>query len=185
MKRHQFRSPVMLALLVLGGCASASTGPPTAASEPWGAVMELDRGTEVIVVVALRDRIDSAIPEGATPVDGGYRLVGALAEASAGGILVRPESSVAAPSAVPRPAIARLFVREQPPITRGVAALIGAGLGIGLCAAAGLYGEEDITFSGEAFFTGMCGGAGAVIGYFLPRKPPTPRLVYSRAASFP
>lgn len=182
------RCPVILALLVLGGCASVSAkapSPPTVPPDPWGAVMALDRGTAVIVIVASSDRADTAHPEGATIIDGGYRLAGTLAEVNAGGILVRPEFSLAEPSAVPRQALARLFVREQPSITRGVAALIGGGAGIGLCAAAGLYGEEDIVFSGKVMISGMCGGGGALIGYFLPRKPPTPKLVYSRATVFP
>lgn len=179
MNRRLNHYPVMLAMLAIGGCASGSTGPPTEPSDPWAAVMALDHGTEIIVIVVSSDRVDSALSEGATIVDGGYRLVGTLAEVNAGGILVRPESSLAEPSAVPRQAIARLFVREPPSITRGVAALIGGAAGIAVCTFGGLYRVSDATANRVAWSL-ICVSGGAGIGYLANVDPATLRLVYER-----
>lgn len=174
-------SPCILATLLLTGCVSTpSRPPPASATDPWSAVTSLDRGVHVAVVI---DCSAEGVEGESGVAGGGCRVEGTLAEASAGSILVRPHLRGAAPVPMARVVVKRVFA-ERPGLQQP-ATLIGAAAAIGIIGALGVYGEEDLPFSGKVMISGIFGSAGAAFGYFISRHRPSLRLVYERPEEIP
>lgn len=170
---------LVFAGLLLAGCASIRPAPAVVPSvDSWGAVTTLGRGDEVIVVVGcVGGESVACAPGEAAATDDTSRVVGTLAEVSASAVFVRLREAHGTAS-IARADVVRLFVVERE--SRVTHTLIGAAIGAGVCAAAGLYGEGDIVFSGKLMLTGICAGGGAGLGYLANVDPETLRLAYER-----
>lgn len=168
---------VVLGLLLIG-CVSTSVPPrvsPTA--DPWSRVVALERGTEVVVMIDCSDVMACGPIARATLEGDGVE--GTAVEVNPASILVRPSIAGAAPIPIARDVVTKLFVVK--PNSKQEGMLIGAGIGLGFCAFAGLYEEGiDIVFLGKLMFTAICAGGGAALGYLGDRDPPALVLIYER-----
>lgn len=148
--------PLIASTLLLAGCASTRWSPPGSFPQDlWNSVTAIERGTDMVIHVHCHeDGAGPCPPEGAEATREGYRLEGRLAEASAASILVGPRSPGAEPTPVARANVARVFVEKPSSKLEGV--LVGAAVGLAVCAMAGLYVDRDhgpFLFSGTAMFT--------------------------------
>jgi hypothetical protein len=89
---------------------------------------------------------------------------------------------------LPREIVVAVDVEESDtPIIIG--ALIGLGAGLGMCALAGVFGEDDFNAFGKMLFTGVCAGGGAALGYLIdrnrnqPSEPPERRRIFQRTTA--
>lgn len=179
------RFSLVVTASLLAGCASAASPPPLPnADDPWTAVSALERGSNVVVVI---DCFENRPPPCDLELSGvggeRSRLEGRLVEASASSVLLDVKSADGPPAPIARVDVTRIFVEEDE--TSHLGTLIGAAIGTGFCAFAGLYGEEDFVFSAKLMFAAICTGGGAAIGYLADRDPPTTRLIYERPAGWP
>lgn len=180
MKRFLF----VAAVLLFTGCVSSvSPRPQSPAVGPWSRVMRLDWRAEVSVTFDCPEEAgDAGLPPGVEAIQGGCRIGGNLLQATSASILVRPKTPPDAPVAeIARSDVSRILGEQRR--SRQIPILIGAAIGTAFCAFAGLYGEGDIVFSGKVFFTAICTGGGAAVGYLASlanRKPPTMKLIYER-----